>query len=77
MILPVDGVFEEYPALYLKKEESRLGYNGNPFSIEALQAPVCIQGPARIYDHEKKFIGLYEFAPERKQYRLIKMFYEK
>lgn len=33
-ILPVDKVFGELPAVVLKEEAARLGYNGNPFSQE-------------------------------------------
>lgn len=97
VILPVDQVFKEAPAVTLKKECSKLGYNGNPFRKEdaffsdmgipdidsglmtaASSAELSeVGGRVRVYDHAGQFIGLYEFRPEQKLYRPIKMFYEK
>lgn len=91
VILPVDQVFKECPAAVLKEECSKLGYNGNPFRKDdaifsgtgatdagtpGKETPEA-GGRVRVYDHSGQFIGIYEFRPEQKLYRPIKMFYEK
>lgn len=76
-ILPVDQVFDTLPAGRLKEESVRLGYNGNPFRPADLDHADRISGQIRVYDHQGVFIGLYEYDPEKRQYRPVKMFYEK
>lgn len=78
VILPVDQVFCQYPAIALKKEAAKLGYNGNPFrraDIGTLDGQ--ISGYARVYDDVGQFIGIYAWKPEPRLYRPVKMFYEK
>jgi tRNA pseudouridine55 synthase len=76
-ILPVDGVFHTYPAVILKQEAARLGYNGNPFSVNDLEGQEAPKGQIRVYDPEGSFIGIYHWQQDRRQYRPVKMFYEK
>lgn len=76
VILPVDGVFEDYPAVVLREEYVRYGYNGNSFLPEDLAEPVR-ELSVRVYDEAGAFIGIYDYDEEKGCYRPVKMFYEK
>lgn len=79
VILPVDRIFDALPVVRMKEKSSRLGYNGNPFRQADLEPVESFRTDAqvRVYDHQDDFIGIYRYDPERKQYRPVKMFYEK
>lgn len=76
VILPIEAVFEDCPAVALKEESSKLGYNGNPFHKRDLQEEK--EGETvRVYDAKGTFIGIYAYHKEQGLYRLVKMFLEK
>ena len=89
IVMPVDQVFSDCPALKLTKESAKLGYNGNPFtSTQALtendqmvekSSDISLDGGKwfRVYDPEGVFIGVYAYDSKRDQFRPEKMFYEK
>lgn len=89
IVMPVDQVFSDCPALKLTKEAAKLGYNGNPFtSTQALtendqmvekSSDISLDGGKwfRVYDPEGVFIGVYAYDSKRDQFRPEKMFYEK
>ena len=89
IVMPVDQVFSDCPALNLTKEAAKLGYNGNPFtSTQALtendqmvekSSDISLDGGKwfRVYDPEGVFIGVYAYDSKRDQFRPEKMFYEK
>lgn len=89
IVMPVDQVFSDCPALKLTKEAAKLGYNGNPFtSTQALtendqmvekSSDISLDGGKwfRVYDPEGVFIGVYVYDSKRDQFRPEKMFYEK
>ena len=89
IVMPVDQVFSDCPALELTKEAAKLGYNGNPFtSTQALtendqmvekSSDISLDGGKwfRVYDPEGVFIGVYAYDSKRDQFRPEKMFYEK
>ena len=89
IVMPVDQVFSDCPALKLTKEAAKLGYNGNPFtSTQALtendqmvekSSEISLDGGKwfRVYDPEGVFIGVYAYDSKRDQFRPEKMFYEK
>lgn len=89
IVLPIDQVFSDCPALKLTGEAAKLGYNGNPFtSTQALteqgqtvekSSEISLDGGKwfRVYDPEGVFIGVYAYDSRRNQFRPEKMFYEK
>lgn len=77
IILPVDGMFMEYPEVRLLPGAAKYGYNGNAFEKRDLDGENAPEGKVRVYDPEGRFIGIYEYKPEKEQYGLLKMFYEK
>lgn len=77
VIIPIDQIFREFPAVILKSSSSKLGYNGNPFKRTDIASMESGGTRVRVYDHARLFLGLYEFHPEQGLYRPVKMFYEK
>ena len=77
IVMPVDQVFSDCPALELTKEAAKLGYNGNPFtSTQALtendqmvekSSDISLDGGKwfRVYDPEGVFIGVYAYDSKR------------
>jgi len=73
---PIDGVFEKYIAVTAKEEAQKLVVNGNripsdliaDFSVEKCKEHV------RLYDNEGRFIGIYTYLDESKEYKPVKMF---
>lgn len=77
VILPVDRVFDSFPAVILKEESGRLGYNGNPFGLKDLEGEEPPSKQVRVYDREGQFIGIYCWNRQQRLFRPVKMFYEK
>ena len=89
IVMLVDQVFSDCPALKLTKEAAKLGYNGNPFTStqalteegqtvdKSLEISLNSGKWFRVYDPERVFIGVYAYDSKRDQFRPEKMFYEK
>lgn len=74
LILPVDEMFSQYPAIYGNPEEDRRLHNGNPFPShrqEETDDPETAR--YRVYDSKGVFVGL--FQKTQGMYRPVKMFY--
>ena len=65
ILIPIDRMFSDLPALSVKEEGEKLLYNGNPLDFSLLTGS---DGPdwnpargqtVRIYDKEGRFIGVY------------------
>lgn len=75
-IEPVDGVFRKYEAVTTTPEAQKMVVNGNripvefvsDFSVEKMQENV------RLYDFQKKFIGIYTYIEESMEYKPVKLF---
>ena len=72
----VEDVLEEYPALHLLEEYSKIVENGNSFyPNQALEKKENVAGEwVRIYNHENRFFGIYSYDTDREMYRPVKMF---
>ncbi len=80
IVVPIDEMFSDCPAIYTTKIGDRLVHNGNSFVEEFIQISEIKQEIThgmlvRLYDSEETFIGIFEkkghyFAP-------LKMFYQK
>lgn len=76
LILPVDRMFDQYPAAKTTTQGDLLVHNGNRIFPELLQKePEAEKGFVRVYDSEDTFIGLYEKKAD--QLVPVKMFYRK
>lgn len=73
LVLPVDRMFEQYPAVHTGEMGDRLAHNGNP--VPANMAGGFPDGPGnrvRLYDSRDSFVGI--FSLEDDVYRPVKMF---
>jgi tRNA pseudouridine55 synthase len=78
-LIPVDAMFEDFPAVRMKEAGDRFLYNGNPFetakaqfsSQEEKQAAKSAQ-QVRVYDSAGRFTGIFHY--ERGAFRPVKMF---
>ena len=76
LILPVDRIFDQYPAAKTTTQGDLLVHNGNRLFSELLQEePEAESGYVRVYDSEDTFIGLFEKKTD--QLVPVKMFYRK
>lgn len=85
-VLPVDGIFQDIPAVFTLPEYDKLVHNGNWFLAEqavchasedehapASGAPAIVPR-ARVYDSGGQFIGVYQYSEEKKRYQPQKIF---
>ena len=75
---PIDMVFEQYPSITASEEAQKRIQNGNRIPQELiLDFGEDKQGQTlRLYDFNQKFIGLYTYLKEDKEYKPIKLFME-
>lgn len=73
-IKPVDSVFLAYEKATVKKEYEKLLYNGNRLKKKFFMEKTMQKSPLRIYDEAGQFIGIYEYMPERRDYKPVKVF---
>ena len=74
----IDGVFEKYVAVTASEDAQKLVDNGNripeafitDFTQEKMQEKV------RLYDANRRFIGIYSYLSESKEFKPIKLFME-
>lgn len=78
VLLPVESVFENFPALHVKQEFHKLLDNGNSlFPGQTLENKVFPEGQwVKMYWEEGKFAGIYAYENGRGWYKPIKMFLE-
>lgn len=74
----IDGVFEKYVAVTVSKDAQKLVDNGNripdTFVVDFSQDKS--QEKVRLYDANNRFIGIYSYINESKEYKPIKLFME-
>lgn len=74
----VDSVFLQYDMAIVKNDYHKALYNGNRLSPDMFlhYQKEWEKSPLRVYDEEKHFIGIYNFSPEREDYKPVKVFIE-
>lgn len=82
ILLPVDRLFADYPALRLKPAMDRLVENGNSFEPHYLlpalwQDSWQDQSQYRVYDKNNRFMGIYEYRKKEGRFCPVKMFISK
>ena len=75
-IEPVDGVFRKYISVTAKAEAQKLVVNGNRIPVELISdfSEEKMQENVRLYDSLQKFIGIYTYIEESKEYKPVKLF---
>lgn len=79
---PVDGVFRKYTAVETTEEVQKLVLNGNRipkmYVCARKEESVCeVNGnlaQVRLYDFTDKFIGIYTYLEDSKEYKPVKLF---
>lgn len=73
---PVDGVFHKYEAITAKEEAQKMVVNGNRIPVELISdfSENKKQENVRLYDSRQKFIGIYTYLDESKEYKPVKLF---
>lgn len=71
-IIPVDRMFEKYPAYYDDGSNDKLLSNGNLFASNGK----IIQGKIRVYKNDGAFVGIYEYDSQKDSYVPVKIFYD-
>lgn len=79
IIIPIDRMFDEEPAVHLNEELSKAAHNGNALPLGVAESKPAAGQKIRVYDADGAFVGLYQYEKERdrQHFRLLKMFYEK
>ena len=79
IIIPIDRMFDEEPAVHLNEELSKAAHNGNALPLGVSESKPAAGQKIRVYDADGAFVGLYQYEKERdrQHFRLLKMFYEK
>lgn len=77
-LAPVDIVFHKYQSITAKEEARKLVINGNRIPVDMLLdfSDSKMQETVRLYDSDNKFIGLYTYLDENKEFKPIKLFME-
>ncbi len=79
IVIPIDRMFDEEPAVHLNEELSKAAHNGNVLPLGVSESKPAVGQKIRVYDADGAFVGLYQYEKERdrQHFRLLKMFYEK
>ena len=79
IVIPIDRMFDEEPAVHLNEELSKAAHNGNVLPLGVSESKPAAGQKIRVYDADGAFVGLYQYEKERdrQHFRLLKMFYEK
>lgn len=76
-IISVDELFEDHSKVWTKQEYDVVVHNGNRVKMKMFQEKLPENTERlRVYDSKGEFIGVYEFCPERGDFKPVKMFYE-
>lgn len=73
---PVDGVFHKFAAVTAKEEAQKMVVNGNRIPVEWISdfSEEKKQEQVRLYDFAGRFIGIYTYIEESKEYKPVKLF---
>ena len=75
-ILPIDMVFNGYARIHTKEEALKLVSNGNKVPLNLVMEVDIKEDKVRLYDHNDRFIGIYQYDRKNLLYKPIKIFME-
>lgn len=75
-IIPIDEMFDQYPKMEILPCFQKQLYNGNYLPQKAAAEKISCQNKeqVRVYDHEGRFVGIYEFCTADNLFHIVKMF---
>ncbi|MBD5463143.1 MAG: tRNA pseudouridine(55) synthase TruB [Lachnospiraceae bacterium] len=77
-IVPVEKMFEDYPALVVKESSHKVIQNGNQLKKEDFMEnteEIADGKEIRVYSHQNIFFGIYRYEKRRKLFSPVKMFF--
>ncbi|MDE7445709.1 MAG: tRNA pseudouridine(55) synthase TruB [Lachnospiraceae bacterium] len=77
-IVPVEMMFEDYPALVVKESSHKVIQNGNQLKKEDFlenTEEIADGKEIRVYSHQNIFFGIYRYEKRRKLFSPVKMFF--
>ncbi len=77
-ILPVEKMFEDYPALVVKESSHKAIQNGNQLKKEDFlenTEEIADGKEIRVYSHQNIFFGIYRYEKRRRLFSPVKMFF--
>ena len=77
-IVPVEMMFEDYPALVVKESSHKVIQNGNQLKKEDFMEnteEIADGKEIRVYSHQNIFFGIYRYEKRRKLFSPVKMFF--
>lgn len=77
VLVPVDAMFGGYRKIVVKEPWISLARNGNSLPLKAVTGGEGIEDgeEVRLYNEAGQFIAIYAWNEERKEYHIIKMFF--
>ena len=76
LLIPVDQVFADRPAVTVSSSCEKLAYNGNKIPVEGVEADAVPAEDFRLYDSRGRFIGLFRAEKNGKTVKPVKMFFD-
>lgn len=75
-IEPVDGVFHKLQEVTASEEAQKMVLNGNRIPVAWISnfSEEKMQEQVRLYDYTHKFIGIYTYIEESREYKPVKLF---
>ena len=74
----VDSVFYKYSAVSAIEAAQKLVLNGNRIPVEFISEEKCMDDSqqVRLYDFSGRFVGIYSYIEECKEYKPVKLFFD-
>ena len=76
LLMPVDQVFAERPAVTVASSCEKLAYNGNKIPLAGFQTDDLPGEDFRLYDSRGQFIGIFGIEENGQTVKPVKMFYD-
>ena len=76
LLIPVDQVFADRPAVTVSLSCEKLAYNGNKIPVEGFMTDVLPAEDFRLYDSHGRFIGIFHIAENGQTVKPVKMFFD-
>lgn len=78
-VLAVDKVFEKKSAVHILEEYQKIIDNGNSFMEKHIEEEEMWENgqEVRVYNHNHKFYGIYQYCEEEYRFKPVKMFLER
>lgn len=80
MVMPVDGVFENLPAVHTASDADKLVRNGNKIPAvltDYLKHSADSDIRYRVYNHEGIFVGVYSYLDETGEFKPVKILWNR